>query len=178
MSEAEYTLCMHCGITFAGIKAASLFRIKQSCCECMGKYERHFNARGFAFVPLKEEEDSLLLYVYNRRQLESILFDGDNKAFLEGEGYVYDTVGQALACLKRRMASDGFPHEIGTFLGYPLSDVKGFISHPNDGVKLVGYWKVYGDEERKRRLFDTYTKCTRRIRDKLVSGIPLETIFR
>lgn len=177
MSETEYILGTHCGITFAGIKAASLINLKRRCGRHLENYEEHFACRGFGFMKLKEEGDRILLYVFNRFQLEKLLFREENKRFLEEEGYVFDTVEEALEILKSRMAGVEFPHEIGIFLNYPLEDVKGFIAHPNDGVKLVGYWKVYEDEERKKRLFDTYEKCTQRIREKLQSGIPLEVIF-
>ena len=39
-----------------------------------------------------------------------------------------------------------FPHEMGAFLGYPLSDVKGFIEHEGKDFLCSGYWKVYSDE--------------------------------
>lgn len=177
MSETEYLLGTHCGITFAGIKAASLFCLKRRCEDCLDRYEQYFNRRGFVFLTMKTEEDRILLYVYNRRQLEEILFDRSNRLFLEGEGYRYERVEEALQILQSRLAGDEFPHEIGIFLNYPLEDVKGFIAHPNDGVKLVGCWKVYEGEEQKKRLFDVYNKCTQKIREKLLNGISLEEIF-
>lgn len=177
MSEVEYALGTHCGVTFAGIKAASLFSIKKSCAQCIGQYEDYFAERGFVFMTLKDDGERILMYVYNRKLLEDILFEAENKRFLESEGYRYCDADGALGILKSRMQGGEFPHEIGIFLNYPLGDVLGFIAHPNDGVKLVGYWKVYEDEERKKRLFDTYEKCTRRIREKLMCGVPLETIF-
>lgn len=177
MSETEYLLGTHCGITFAGIKAASLFGMKRRCEACLGRYEEYFSRRGFGFLPMKTDEERILLYVYNRRQLEEILFEPSNRRFLEEEGYRYGKVEEALDILKQRMQSGEFPHEIGIFLHYPLEDVKGFIAHPNDGVKLVGCWKVYEGEERKKRLFETYKKCTQRIREKLMDGVRLEDIF-
>lgn len=177
MSETEFALGTHCGITFAGIKAASLFSLKESCGECLSQYEEFFSKRGFGFLILKSDGGRLLTYVYNRRQLEDILFDYSNRSFLKGEGYEYSTTEEALEILKSRMGGDGFPHEIGIFLSYPLEDVKGFIAHPNEGVKLMGCWKVYGDEENKRRIFETYERCTQRIRQRLMDGVPLEAIF-
>lgn len=178
MSETEYALGTYCGITFAGIKAASLFRLRRSCGDCLEKYVRLFGQRGFAFEILQSGKERILLFVYNRAQLGRLLAQPENRAFLEEMGYSYRTAEEALAQLKGRMEGDGFPHEIGIFLSYPLEDVKGFIAHPNEEVKLVGYWKVYGDEERKKRVFDTYARCTDNIRKKLRGGIPLEEIFR
>lgn len=177
MSELEFALGTQCGVTFAGIKAASLFSVKKCCLDCLNRYEEYFANRGFTFMAMRENGERVLLYVYNRSKLEKILFDYDNRKFLEGEGYFYETADGALAVLKERMSCGDFPHEIGIFLNYPLEDVKGFIADPVEGVKYVGYWKVYGDEERKKQIFDTYERCTRRIKERLLSGIPLEAIF-
>lgn len=177
MSETEYALGTYCGITFAGIKAASLFSMKRECADCLERYEEHFGSRGFRFLRLREDGERVLLYVYNVKKLGRILSDSQIKEFLGGEGYIYDSTERALEILKSRMSKGEFPHEIGIFLNYPLEDVKGFIAHPNDGVELVGYWKVYKDAERKKRLFDTYARCTQKIKEKLMCGIPLEEIF-
>lgn len=56
--------------------------------------------------------------------------------------------------------SGEFPHEVGLFLGYPPEDVKGFIDHRANDFKCAGLWKVYGDEEKARSLFEKYRKCT------------------
>lgn len=177
MDEIEYILGTHCGITFAGIKAASLFGMKKQCEYCLRKYEEHFRRLGFDFMKLKDYGERILVYVYNYTQLQEILFDEANRKFLEGEGYRYDSVEEALQILEFRMAGEAFPHEIGIFLSYPLEDVKGFIAHPNDGVQLVGLWKVYEEAEQKKRIFDVYKKCTQRIRERLLGGERLETIF-
>lgn len=178
MSETEYALAAHCGITFAGIKAASLFSLKKQCEQCLAGYAEHFNRRGFVFMILRDDGERILVYVYNKSQLKRILSDAANKRFLEREGYRYDSTEQALAQLKDKMKNGGFPHEIGIFLSYPLEDVKGFIDHPKDGVQLVGYWKVYEGAEQKKKLFDVYEKCTRKITERLAGGTPLKAIFR
>lgn len=56
--------------------------------------------------------------------------------------------------------SGEFPHEVGLFLSYPPEDVKGFIDHRANDFKCAGLWKVYGDEEKVRSLFEKYRKCT------------------
>lgn len=66
-----------------------------------------------------------------------------------------------LFCLKKRLCEcNGFPHEIGVFLGYPLDDVKGFILNKGRGCKCCGLWKVYCNECETRKLFDKIQKCT------------------
>ena len=36
----------------------------------------------------------------------------------------------------------GFPHEIGVFLGYPVEDVEGYMQNDGKNFLLVGYWKM------------------------------------
>lgn len=176
MNKTEYALGAHCGITFAGIKAGSLISIKRECMACINGCARHFGERGFSFVKLKEAE-RVLLYVYNREQLGNILSDCKIHAFLRAQGYEYGNAEEAVAILKSRMGGDEFPHEIGIFLDYPLEDVEGFISGNAEGVLFTGYWKVYADEEAKRRLFERYDRCTRAILSRMRSGKSLENIF-
>lgn len=177
MSETEYALGTYCGVTFAGIKAASLISIKRECAKCIGKYIKHFKRIGFDFCILRLKGERVLLLVYNREKLWGILSNGEARDFLSRFGYDYTDLRGALAQLKSRMGEDGFPHEIGLFLGYPIEDVKGFIEHPNEDVKLVGYWKVYENAECKKKVFERYNKCTENIVKKLSDGIPLEKIF-
>ena len=66
-----------------------------------------------------------------------------------------------MAKLIRRFREEGeFPHEVGLFLSYPPEYVQGFIEHRSRDFKCAGLWKVYGDEEKARRLFAQFRKCT------------------
>lgn len=175
MSNTEYALGAHCGITFAGIKAGSLINIKRECMGCIRRYVRYFGRRGFKFVVLRQGS-RVLLYVYNCKKLGEILSDSDIRTFLRGHGYIYDTAEEAVAILKSRMGGGEFPHEIGIFLDYPLEDVQGFISRPCEGI-FTGHWKVYADEEGKRKLFEKFDRCTRKIISRMRDGCSLESIF-
>ena len=73
--------------------------------------------------------------------------------------------------LSKRIAEESeFPHEIGIFLGYPTEDVEGFIANKGDNFKLCGCWKVYGDEEKAKRLFINYDRCRSFLCNKLNEG--------
>ena len=63
---------------------------------------------------------------------------------------------------------------MGLFLSYPPEDVKGFIDHRASGFKCAGLWKVYGDEEKARSLFEKYRKCTEIYCALWQSGLKLE----
>lgn len=178
MVELECALCAGCGLTLAGIKAASLFNVKVELIKDIKYYKKVFLSRGVEVKYIKLNGDRLLLYVFNRSALESVLFDEENRKFLRERGYEYKSVDEALTILIKKLRfSKDFPHEIGVFLGYALEDVKGFISSPSDGVYFTGYWKVYAHAEEKACMFSRYRFCVAALERKLKSGESLERIF-
>ena len=77
----------------------------------------------------------------------------------------------------RHLVSDeAFPHEIGLFLGYPPSDVEGFMNSPSEGVECVGCWKVYGNRREAERIFASYRKCTEAYCHAAERGVALERL--
>ena len=67
---------------------------------------------------------------------------------------------ECIDALARRVhCGEEFPHEIGVFLDYPLSDVIAFIENKGMHFRQVGYWKVYSNEAEALRIFALYTKC-------------------
>ena len=86
--------------------------------------------------------------------------------FLCKEGYTLseqlDDYAPLLRQLSRRLCCEAdFPHEIGVFLGYPLTDVVGFIENQGRNFTCCGCWKAYGDRDAAERLFAQLNKCTR-----------------
>lgn len=82
------------------------------------------------------------------------------KNFWSATGYTDTGVDGAIERLRMRLASgDGFPHEIGLFLGYPVEDVLGFIENAGQNCKCCGCWKVYCNECEAVRTFARYKKC-------------------
>ena len=82
--------------------------------------------------------------------------------FLERYGYLSTDADEAIIHLKERLSNlegEGFPHEIGIFLGYPLGDVIGFIENAGRNFKCSGCWKVYCNECEAVKLFAKYKKC-------------------
>ncbi|CCJ33178.1 hypothetical protein CAAU_1094 [Caloramator australicus RC3] len=67
------------------------------------------------------------------------------------------TLSQILNLLKEKYTLS-CPHEIGIFLGIPLEDVMAFINDEKD-FKLCGYWKVFGDVERAKKIFNEYDRA-------------------
>ncbi len=51
------------------------------------------------------------------------------------------------------------------------------MRNANDGVKMTGYWKVYGDKEKAEKTFAKYRRCTEIYRKQAVAGTPLEQLI-
>jgi len=94
--------------------------------------------------------------------------------FLGEYGYTADmSIDERLDILALRMNCGSFPHEIGAFLGYPVEDVRGFISNSGRNCLLCGYWKVYENAEKARQTFKTYDRCREILFDRLNHGLEL-----
>ena len=178
MSETEFAIGRYCGVTFAGLKVASMVNLRRGERDVVARLARGFRRRGFCFVCLRACGERQVLYVYHEERLRGLLFSPDVRAFLEGFGYRYETVGEAVSQLRARMNALGaaFPHEIGVFLGYPLGDVRGFIADPA-GCLFCGAWKVYQDEACARRTFERYKRCEACICRHMQRGRSLAQIF-
>ena len=92
-------------------------------------------------------------------------------------GYCCGNVEKCITKLIQRMKeSSEFPHEVGVFLGFPPEDVCGFIHNKAKDCKMVGYWKVYGDEEKAKKIFDKYRKCSQVYLERFERGYTLEKL--
>ena len=159
-------LMVQCGApTLAGLKTGSLF-----VCPCEGQEEliaelrcinRVLSPCGLRIMPLRFSEERALLYLFRPERLKKDLQCPCAKKILTDAGYEDVCLGKCMQCLIRRLqGGEEFPHEIGLFLSYPPEDVQGFIENRAKNYKLIGVWKVYGDEEKARKTFAQYKKCT------------------
>lgn len=155
----------HGAPTLAGLKTGSLFPCTfqgwTDLLDELRQLNQVLTPRGLRLLLLRAGEGRALLYLYRPALLERDLSAPAARQLLRQAGYPEETLPGRLRELKRRLAArDGFPHEIGLFLGYPPEDVQGFIQHQGRGSKLTGCWKVYGDEAAARQCFAVYRGCT------------------
>ncbi len=175
-SLLQKLLAIHSSPAICGIKASNLINVKitdelyEEIEELNKKYPR------LCFYVLKNDGNNALILIYRRNVLEKYLFEDDNKSFLDSIGYNTESVEGMLDSLKERINQDSFPHEIGVFLGYDLSDIKSYI----DGKEClyVGYWKVYSNVSEKVKLFNKYTRCKNAVIRMLDKGFPIENYMR
>ena len=160
----EETLVRMAAPTLAGIKTGSLFPYyygsREALGEEMGRVNRLLIPRGLLLVLLRLTGRSALLYLFRPADLEKDLTDRRACELLRCAGYPCSGCSACLHhLLKRFQKEEGFPHEIGLFLSYPPEDVKGFLENRDD-YKAACLWKIYGDEDKARRLCAKYEKCT------------------
>ena len=151
--------------TLAGIKTGSLFTCdyssKADVEESVRRLNRSLSPKGLCLLPLRFSAKRVLLYLFRPLWLQKDLEDRQACELLRREGYPCGSCGQCVAMLASRLRQGGdFPHEIGLFLSYPPEDVKGFIENHAANYKYSGLWKVYGNEEKAKKLFAKYKKCT------------------
>lgn len=136
-----------------------------------------FQPKGLTLTLLWQGNGKVLVYLYRVRHLEGILADERIQAFLKECGYISFDLEESLATLRQRMQnSNGFPHEVGVFLGYPLEDVLGFIMNEGRNCVCSGCWKAYTNECEALQTFQRLRKC-RAVYSKLfASGYPLDRL--
>ncbi len=184
MSSFEKALVYHCSPTLCGLKPANLLSLSKDeyphLPQLAAAYARLLEDKGIRLTILCSCSCRWLLLVYHQSMLAAQLKQPAVVRLLAQAGYPVDapfSLEQLLRCLSCRLRqSEGFPHEIGVFLGYPLEDVIGFCRHKGEGCKLCGYWKVYGDVDHAKRCFAAFDRCRDALYARLLSGSPLEQL--
>lgn len=162
---SEEIIVRHCSPTLAGIKTGNLFSCSFADAgemrDSVRYWNRLFKDKGLRVVPLRFSGNRALVYVYRISQLCRDLKDETACCLLKERGYETEMPKRCIVRLMKKLGErEEFPHEIGLFLGYPPEDVRGFIENRAQGCKLVGCWKVYGDEKNAQKTFAKYKKCT------------------
>ena len=163
MSEELFVRC--CAPTLAGMKTGSMFTCvydtREELHQDVRRLNRELGPRGLRVLPLRYHNRKALLYVFRPAALKRDMSDNRAQEILCEAGYGGMCCEECVRHLMKRMQASGeFPHEVGLFLSYPPEDVCGFIENHAQNYKFIGYWKVYGDEEKARRTFIRYKQCT------------------
>lgn len=152
--------------TLAGLKIGTIISVPDkftafSNNRTLENFNARFNTKGLHFKILCRCPKRQLLYIFRKERLSRYMLDEKVAAFLLQHGYKNtENIEGSLCYLSQRLTQkNGFPHELGIFLGYPLEDVKGFIENKGNNAKLCGEWKVYSNVASARQLFKKYTDC-------------------
>ncbi len=155
-----------CSPTLASLKMGNIFNYPFSGVddtdEQLTQWNQTLSEKGVRLTVLRRSKSSALVYVYRPAVLQKRLEERKIRRFLKQYGYAYFGERQTLNRLCQRLAEgDGFPHEIGVFLGYPLDDVKAFIRNDGKNSLYTGCWKVYFHQNEAIRTFERFKKCSR-----------------
>ena len=176
----EKSMAYHLAPAMLGIKPACLMSMEKNK-DGLEENVELFNSRaytkGMKLTVLCECKSRKLLFLYNEKLLSDQfqLVIGVFHRFHFIQTVLVRRPHQLERLSGRISASEDFPHEIGLFLGYPVDDVTGFIQNKGRNYLLCGYWKVYSDENRARRIFSNYDKCRNYLCNKLAQG---ESIYQ
>lgn len=165
----EEALVEHCSPTLAGVKPASMFRYmvddktQKEALARIRYWRQSLDPYGLGIFILKyyPKSKAYLVYVYRKKQLESLLTDENVCKFMDQQDYSRcKSCESYLKQLRKRIACQpDFPHEVGIFLGYPLGDVKGFIEHKGKNYTCSGAWKSYGEARAAEKTFAKLSLC-------------------
>jgi len=161
----------------AGTKPANLINLVDRDHHCGRNLYRLWKESGRALLgqsglvcrELIDRGDSLLLLVYAPPLLDALLQRPTTRAMLHRAGYAQaeDTAAVLAELQERCRVGEGFPHEIGIFLGYPLKDVAAFLGWVAIPFTVQGPWKIYGQPEMSLDLAATHKRCRERMVRKL-----------
>ncbi len=175
----EQMMIDQCAPTLAGVKPANLFRcpMQPDMYQTVYEWNSRLNGCGIRIRVVKycRKTNDCLIYVCRWDWMMQILTQNDTKSFLEQQGYcMSEQLDKMLRQLSERLCMEqDFPHEIGVFLGYPLTDVIGFIQNKGQNYSCCGHWKCYGDAAEAQKTFDTYKRCTAIYKRMYRHGVPL-----
>lgn len=174
-------LVIHGAPTLAHLKVGSLFNVSYASMDTLAMEISALNTellpKGVTVTPLCHRNSKALIYLYRTAELSHQLSQPEVQSFLHGFGYTCFTVQDVLHHLHIRLLYfPEFPHEIGVFLGYPLSDVKAFIRNGGQNCVCSGCWKAYSNQQEAMRMFQRLRKCKEVYTKLYAEGFPLSRL--
>ena len=175
-AQLEKFLIFNTSLVLAGIKPAVTITISKK----NNKIFDLWNQLGKGFIGnlslnsivLRENENALILFIYDEVILSKNLNQKDTIEFLRTISYPEEfNLDVYIDWLKKRYELYNCPHELGLFLGIPYKDVKDFMECSNKKCLLCGYWKVYNDFEKAESIFKKYDMVKEYTSMKISKGI-------
>ena len=172
MTTVPMQIAMQCAPVLTGIKPSNLLIVPLEHEDRVRAYFFHIRIGCFC---LCRTADTVYFLVYRTRQLKRCLSRECTLRLLAETGYRKTDFGSILHNASARYEAHmngeaAFPHEMGLLLGYPVDDVRGFVKNNGEHYLYSGYWKVYADVDKKKRLFRRYERARDRMIRMVASG--------
>ncbi|MDR2044935.1 MAG: DUF3793 family protein [Clostridium sp.] len=176
----ETLFLYHAAPVLRGAKPAALITLRPPCVEAWRKRRNALlRATGLQTKEIATRRGAVLLLMYDEPALCVRLRDERTVSLLAEYGYPAGCdPGEALACLQARFTDQGFPHEVGIFLGYPAEDVWGFIVNEGRNCVCCRYWKVYHNAEQAQETFRRMDEAYRAAMELLAEAAPIHIVAK
>ena len=177
--QLDTQVALQCAPLLTNLKISNLLTVDKS---LRGAARRLFRGTPLSCYQLCETEDKVSFLLYSRKGLTAYLAQKDVWELMGRFGYERRDPAVILREAARRYQAHmerraGFPHEIGLLLGYPPGDVMGFIENEGRNSLCIGYWKVYTDAVRAKRVFACYDQARERVIRMISCGMNVRAIL-
>ena len=139
-------------------------------------YNEYLKTKKDIYLKVLKIKGRSMIYVYQKEKLNKLCACKQIQNIFKKYNYNCTSLDTLILDLQKRLNDYDFPHEIGLFLGYPMTDVLGFIEGKE--YLSVGYWKVYSHVKNCQHTFDKYHKCTHELCKRFNQGESVEQICR
>lgn len=157
----ENRILYYCIPVISGLRCGCTITLDNNLC---GMASQIIKANGSELETLYEGNTRSLCFIFNKPLLERILERDDIKDSLSRFKYKAADIRDCINTLTLRYKMYkskfiSFPHEMGILLNIPPPDVFAFILNKGRNFLLSGYWKVYSDADKAKKLFEAYDKA-------------------
>lgn len=177
----EYLLLYKTCLVISEVKPAvtiAFSKIKNNQYEEWCKFGINFlDTVSLDYMVLRDKEDIIILMIYNRKLLETVINEKENKNFLKYFGYYSINLESNLKILKNRYDKYNCPHEIGIFLGIPVEEVRAFIESSGNNYIESRYWKVFVDRKKSTDIFKRYDFIRKYTISSIINGFSLSKVI-
>ena len=166
--------------TFCNIKPGNMFFVKNEVflLDKFDVWKESFMKYGLMAFSNQLSDTSTAILLLNICWCRKILADSFVQAYLSEKGYHTSSVFDFVEELFSRMTNnEGFPHEVGVILGYPVEDVIEFENHQGHDCKYCGCWKSYSDVENAKDCQCKYKDCRNMCDQLFEQGYSLNQII-
>ncbi len=177
-SRLGFFVASHCAPVLKGIKISNIMTAERGTWK---RLVRSLKGSNILCVLLSAQGGREVLLLYRYEKLREHLMKEQVRKFLESQGYDDIRVPVVITRLRKQYAEyvrnrQGFPHELGVILEYPVEDVKGFIENRGKNCLLEKYWKVYHNREKAEKIFAWYDEARELAMEEIMAGYRLNQI--